>query len=101
MLAKIDEKNRLARGIAQRFGWEVQRVVRGLVIAASSTNRRRIREHAALFASFDCRGQAVTAWLENPVGDARGLLVFVALSDVRGTHGRRAGRQRVRHSAVR
>lgn len=97
-LAKMDEKERLAAEIARRFGWVVRRVVGCLVLADTRTNRRRIQAHAALFGRFDCRGRAVDAWLADPARSARGLLLFVPLSNVRGTHGRRAGRQRVRHS---
>jgi transcriptional regulator with XRE-family HTH domain len=97
-LAKIDEKERLAPMIAGRFGWDVQRVVSCLVVADTRTNRRHVAKHGALLARFACRGRAAFAWLANPTPKVGGLLVFVPLSDLRGTHGRRAGRQRVRHS---
>jgi len=96
-LAKLDEKARVASGVARRFGWVVRRVIPALVLAESRTNRRRIGEHRALFARFDCRGRAARAWLREPSrAGINGLLLFVPLSDVRGMHGRRAGRQRVR-----
>lgn len=96
-LAKLDEKERLAVGIAERFGWRVDRVVACLVVAEGRTNRRRIEAHPALFGRFDCRGRNATAWLRDPTRPVGGLLVFEELSDRRGMHGRRAGRQRVRH----
>ena len=96
-LAKMDEKERLAIGIARRLGWAAQRVVPCLVFADTRTNRRRVADHAAQFARFDCRGHAAAAWLRDPAGPIGGLLIFEKLSPVRGTHGRRAGRQRVRH----
>ncbi len=96
-LAKLDEKERLAAGIAERFGWRVDRVVACLVVVEGRTNRRRIEEHPALFSRFDCRGRAASAWLEDPTRPTRGPLVFGKLSNGRGMHGRRAGRQRVRH----
>jgi hypothetical protein len=98
MLMKLDEKVRVAPDVARRLGWAVRRVVRCLVIAESSTNRRRVAAHAALFARFACRGRDATGWLRQPDATVGGLLVFVPLSDVRGTHGRRAGRQRVRQT---
>ncbi len=96
-LAKIDEKERLAAGIVERFGWRVDRVVACLVVAEGRTNRRRIEEHPALFGRFDCRGWSATAWLRDPTLPIGGLLVFEELSDRHGVRSRRAGRQRVRH----
>jgi transcriptional regulator with XRE-family HTH domain len=100
MLMKIDEKVRVAADAARRFGWSAKRVVPCLVVSESSTNRRRITAHAALFARFDSRGRGALAWLKQPDGSVGGLLLFVPLSDVRGMHGRRAGRQRVRPSGA-
>jgi hypothetical protein len=100
-VAKLDEKVRVAVGVARRLGWMAQRVIPALVVAETRTNRRRIGEHQALFARFDCRGRAATAWLRDPArGGIHGLLLFIPLSDLRGTHGRRAGRQRVRLSRM-
>jgi hypothetical protein len=98
MLAKMDEKERLASEVARRFDWSVRRIVSCLVVTETSTNRRRVHQHRALFSRFDCRGRKAWAWLDDPTRPASGLLVFVSLSDVRGMHGRRAGRRRVRHS---
>ncbi|MGH2417128.1 MAG: hypothetical protein ACRDFY_02225 [Candidatus Limnocylindria bacterium] len=98
-VAKLDEKVRVARLVAKRFGWAVRRGVPALVMADTRTNRRRVADHAALFGQFGLRGRSARAWLRDPAragGD--GLLLFVPLSDVRGTHGRQAGRQRVRPS---
>jgi len=97
---RLDQKERLAAGIARRFGWAVARVVPCLVVAEARTNRRRVEQHTAIFGRFECRGRSAMAWLRDPsarVGPS-GVLLFVPLSGVRGTHGRQAGRQRVRHS---
>ena len=99
-VAKLDEKARLAATIARRLGWVVSTVIPCFVIADTRTNRRRVADHAALFGRFEQRGGPARAWLRDPVDRAGGLLVFVPLSDVRGTHGRRAGRQRVRPGAT-
>ena len=96
-LAKLDEKERLAREIARRFGWSVDRVVACLVVAEGRTNRRRVESHPALFSRFDTRGRAASAWLREPARPVGGLLVFESLSSGHRAHGRRAGRQRVRH----
>lgn len=100
MLAKIDEKERLAAGLADRFGWEVRRIVSCLVVADTRTNRRRVVEHAAIFSRFDCRGRSATAWLSDQAKPATGLLLFVPLANGRAMQGRRAGRQRVRGPAA-
>jgi transcriptional regulator with XRE-family HTH domain len=96
MLMKVDEKARVSANAARRFGWSGNRIVRCLVISDTRTNRRRVAAHEALFARFDCRGRDALAWLRAPEAPVGGLLLFVPLSDVRGQHGRRAGRQRVR-----
>ncbi len=96
VVAKLDEKARLAAGLARRLGWEATTVVPCLVIADTRTNRRRVEQHPNLFGRFELRGRPARAWLRSPTETVSGLLVFVPLSDVRGTHGRRAGRKRVR-----
>lgn len=98
-MAKLDEKVRVAARVARRFGWSARRIVPALVVADTRTNRRRVNAHVALFGRLGCRGRTAGAWLRDPDrSDADGLLLFVPLSDMRGTHGRRAGRQRVRTS---
>jgi hypothetical protein len=96
MLMKLDEKVRIAADAARRFGWRPTRVVPCLVIAEATTNRRRVADHRALLARFDCRGRDALAWLREPDHGVGGLLLFVPLADVRGAHRRLAGRQRVR-----
>lgn len=98
-MAKLDEKVRVAPRVARRLGWSARRIVPVLVVADTRTNRRRVEAHGALFGRLDCRGRSARAWLRDPDRSCGGgLLLFVPLSDVRGTHGRRAGRQRVRRS---
>lgn len=98
-MAKLDEKVRIAPQVIRRLGWSARRIVPVLVVADSRTNRRRVEAHPGLFGRLDCRGRSARAWLRDPVRPCGGgLLLFVPLSDVRGTHGRRAGRQRVRRS---
>ena len=95
-VAKLDEKARLAARLGRRLGWEATTVVPCLVIADTRTNRRRVEQHPNLFGRFELRGRRARSWLRAPSGHVGGLLVFIPLSNVRGTHGRRAGRQRVR-----
>jgi transcriptional regulator with XRE-family HTH domain len=96
VVARLDQKARLAGGMARRLGWTPRHVVSWLVVADSRTNRRRVEQHPALFGRWDVRGRRAMAWLRDPAQPIGGLLIFVPLSDVRGTNGRRAGRQRVR-----
>jgi transcriptional regulator with XRE-family HTH domain len=51
LLAKLDEKGRLAPKIALRFGWRPASVSTCLLVADSTTNRRRAAAHAALLRS--------------------------------------------------
>lgn len=97
-IAKLDEKVRLAADIALRFGWRAERVVPCLVVAEGRTSRRRIEAYPALFGALDRRGWSARRWLADPTGAVGGLLVFENLSDGHQGQGRRAGRQRVRHS---
>ena len=95
-VAKLDEKERLGRSLARRFGWNVRRVVACLVVADTRTNRRRVEAGAGVLERFSCRGVAAKRWLHDPREPVDGVLLFVPLPDVRGTNVRRAGRQRVR-----
>jgi hypothetical protein len=65
VLRKLDEKVRLAAAVAaERFGWRVTSVSQLLVIEESSTNRRRLAAHAALFdAALPSRGRDMQRWL--------------------------------------
>lgn len=101
MLHALDRKARLARVIASRRGWGARMVGRLLVIADSTTTRRRVSSHGALFgAALPDRGVAVRAWLRHPAGDLRGL-AFLPDATRGGTRRPAAGRQRVTHPAGR
>jgi hypothetical protein len=96
-MRKLDEKARLAARVARdRFGWNVRSVARLLVLAGTSTQRRRVARHASILqVAFPARGAEVRRWLRRPVGSLSGLL-FLSPSD--GSGNRRGGdrRQRVR-----
>ena len=69
-LATLDRKERLALRIGRERGWEAGRVALLLVIRESRTARRRIEDHAAIFANaFPDRARATRAWIAQP--DAR------------------------------
>lgn len=95
-LGRLDVKVRLAKQVAAERGWAVRRVVAALVIAEGRTVRRRVEEHAVLFAAFDVRGVASRGFIRDPTTEARGILAFVSLphSNQRGT--RRGGQRSVR-----
>lgn len=98
LLHSIDRKVRVAGIIGRQRGWHPREVLPALIVLEGSTARRRLAEHAALFARFAVTGRAATAWIRNPTNRAvpSGLLSFVKLPDVRPGDRRRAGRQRIR-----
>ena len=96
LLAKLDAKERLAPRVAERFGWRPLTVSTCLLVADSSTNRRRATAHAALIgAALPSDGVTLTRWLKSPVGVVHAIR-FVA--DVRPGNVRSgfAGPSRVR-----
>ena len=94
----LDRKTRLAREISASRLWEIRHVSRLLVVAATSTSRRRIARLATTYeVALPARGAPVRRWLSQPVGPMAGLL-FVA-DDSQGIAKRRApGRERVRRA---
>jgi hypothetical protein len=48
-----------------------------LLILEHRTNRRRVADHAPVFAGYPMRAQPATAWLRRPRGPApAGILLF-------------------------
>lgn len=101
LLRPLDIKVRLAAVIARRIGWNARIVVPCLVVAEGTTTRRRLDDHAPLFARFVRRGHEARRWLRAPGSEvARPMLLLQKLPPSRGTSVRRAGRQRVRVSGA-
>jgi transcriptional regulator with XRE-family HTH domain len=101
LLGKLDEKERLGPVIAKRLGWAPVSVSTGLLVADSTTNRRRARAHGALLGSaLPDDSRALVGWLKRPAGVVRALR-FVP--DARPGHVRNgfAGPTRVRTPATR
>lgn len=100
-LRRLDAKARLAADIArERFGWDVARVVRALVLPEASMSRRRVARHDALFrARLPLRGIVARAWLARPDGVVpRALLLFQSLTTGdRGSRGS-VSRKRIRRA---
>jgi transcriptional regulator with XRE-family HTH domain len=107
MLYALDRKARLAPEIARTLGWPVRAVGRVLVIADTSTTRRRIANLGATFATaFPARAISVRRWLADPrvTGGGPGPdgrsgfagLWFLPFADHGGLGQRTTGRHRVR-----
>ena len=80
----LDTKVRLApRLAAARFGWTPSSIARLLILAADSTTRRTVEQHALTMASvYPARSREVRAWLRRPQGSLSGIWF---LSEVRDT----------------
>ncbi len=93
LLGPLDVKLRVAAGVARGRGWDQPAtVVPLLVVAESSTNRRRIASRAPLFRQLALRGRRAITWLRRPESGVAGLLV---LSDLPRARTSSAGRQPV------
>jgi len=83
LLGSIDAKARLARHVADHFGWEVRAVVPAIVFAEHRTTRERLARLDALFDRYSLRGRAAISWLRRPeaAGSALpgGILWFTEL----------------------
>jgi XRE family transcriptional regulator of biofilm formation len=98
LLAGLDRKTRIARRLATERDRRPDRMVPALVVAEGTTARRRIADHAPLFARFDLRGRRALSWLRQPRADLAptGILCLTKLPPVRPADRRRAGRARIR-----
>jgi transcriptional regulator with XRE-family HTH domain len=71
LLAPLDRKRRLGPQLAAVQGWTVSSVARLLVVADTSTNRRRIAAHGATFrAAFPVRGCDARRWIASPAPES-------------------------------
>jgi hypothetical protein len=68
LLGKMDQRRRLAAGIAQRsFGWDATAVSTWVVIADGRTNRRAVAAHrTALRKKFPVDGRSMRRWRRDP-----------------------------------
>lgn len=96
LLGSLDVKVRVAPFAARDFGWIPRTTLPAIVLASGTTVRRRLSEHASLFAPFELRGRQATSWLCRPTAVPRGLLILTEVPDVAPGDRRRAGRRRVR-----
>lgn len=78
LLGRLDIKRRIAPKIAAERGWPVAAIVPAIVFGENRSTRRRLSEHEALFATYDLRARAATAWLRHPRQRIpMGILLFV------------------------
>lgn len=95
-ISSHDRKTRLAGVIGRSRGWEPEIVGRLLVVADTSTSRRRILDLAEVFGTtYPDRAVAIRHWLVDPVGRLAGLL-FLLVSHGDGTRRGPTARERVR-----
>lgn len=82
LMGGVDRKRRLGAAVARDRGWQPLAVSAWVVVADSSTNRRRVVNHATtLRAAFPNDGRQVHGWLRNP----RGVLACLSFwSDAQG-----------------
>ena len=91
----LDRKVRLAAGIAARFGWVPSHVACVLIVREDRTNRRRIDEHRATFASLLPAGtRRFWAWLRQPEGPLGAVAFWSASRSNSSDSHRGATRQR-------
>jgi transcriptional regulator with XRE-family HTH domain len=82
LMGKVDQKRRLATEIAAKRGWQPLTVGAWVIVADSSTNRRRVANHrTVLRAAFPHDRKAVDAWLVRPAGSVSALTFW---SDAQG-----------------
>lgn len=96
LIGTVDRYRRLAPAIVRDLRWEPAAVATWVAVAESPTNRRRVREHAAVLrAAFPADGRAVAGWLRHPTGALRALS-FLSNARVADRIAARSSRRRVR-----
>lgn len=80
LLGRLDIKRRIAPKIGAERGWPVAAIVPVIVFGENRSTRRRLSVHEALFATYDLRARAATAWLRHPAHPIpTGILLFVEI----------------------
>ena len=80
LLGSLDAKVRLARNVAERYGWEVRAVVPAIVFAEDRAVRKRLVQFETLFDRFVVRGRSAVSWMRRPGEAPAGLLWFASPS---------------------
>src|SRR5574337_1079118 len=77
MLGTFDRKVRLAPRMAAERGWRPRTVAGWLIVAHSTTNRRRIAAHRTMLrAALPLDGRLMRGWLRLPAGPVRALSMW-------------------------
>lgn len=89
LMGGVDRKRRLAMEIARDRGWTAARPVSvWVIVAESSTNRRRVARHATtLRAAFPRDGRAMSGWLREPREPVACLSFWADASNASTRHG--------------
>lgn len=74
LMGRADQRRRLAGDIARQRGWRPRVVAVWVLVADSSTNRRRVSRHASVLrAAFPNDARALERWVAQPAGEVAGL----------------------------
>lgn len=96
LMGTLDRKRRLAPVIARERGWNPATVAVWLIVADSTTNRRRVNSHASVLrAALPSDGRAAHGWLANPQREFR-CLSFWSNARTASVNPDLAARRRVR-----
>ena len=78
LMGTVDRKRRLAAVVGRERGWLAERVALWVIVADSTTNRRRVQTHATtLRAAFPLDGRSMGSWLRRPTAPGRLPLFLV------------------------
>ena len=88
LIGTLDRKRRLAAQIARERGWSPANIGVWLIVSDSSTNRRRVRNHATTLRSvLPIDGRSIRGWLIRPVGRVACLSFWSNAPDARTNPG--------------
>jgi transcriptional regulator with XRE-family HTH domain len=91
LVGNVDRKQRLAARIAAERGWRATSVSCWVIVAAGTTNRRRVMAHRTMLrAAYPQEGRTMHAWIRCPVGRVAGLSMWSSVN-ARSTRTRRRG----------
>jgi hypothetical protein len=77
LIGTMSRKVRLARRVALERGWHAGSVSGWIVVASSTTNRRRIRAHRSMLrAAFGSDGRTMRGWILAPQGSVTALSMW-------------------------
>lgn len=100
LLRTMDQRRRLAPAIARERGWSPGTVSVWVALEARDANRRRVHQHADLFAAaYPANGRQLRRWLPAPDGPIRALS-FIAYAPLVNTSGHIRSLERVRRPGI-